>query len=285
MNVSRTARRLATAGVATALATGALVGGAASTATAATGHSTYTCNFPIIGETQLPVSATVPDISAGFPAIPAGFPVDMGSLTAEYVFDASPTLAGLLPAVTGLGSSDMSMLLGDTVVSVPDFAFGTPAPADGGHVNIPATGSNGAFQIPGSGVYQLTMPKSFTLTGASAMGPVSVTCTTDSPDLLDTLTVVKNDSINSLAAPAKVKKGKAAKLVATVAGGINTATGKVVFMDGKKKLGSKSLNDAGKAVFKAKGLKVGKHKISFKYAGDAYRNKGKSDVSVVKVAK
>jgi hypothetical protein len=56
-------------------------------------------------------------------------------------------------------------------------------------------------------------------------------------------------------------------------------------MDGKKKLGSKSLNDAGKAVLKAKGLSVGKHKISFKYVGDAFRNAGKSAVSVVKVTK
>jgi hypothetical protein len=285
MNVSRTARRLATAGVATALATGALVGGAASTATAATGSSTYTCNFPMIGETQLPVEATIPTISAAFPTIPAGLPIDMGSLQATYVFDASPALVQLLPAVSGLGSSNMTMLLGDNVVSVPDFAFGAPVDAADGHKSIPASGTNGAFSVPGGGVYDLTMPKSFTLTGTSALGPVSVPCTTDSPAVLDTLTVVKNDSINSLKAPASVKKGKVAKLVATVAGGVNTATGKVVFMDGKKKLGSKSLNDAGRAVFKAKGLKVGKHNISFKYAGDAFRNKGKSTVSVVKVVK
>ncbi|MFC4784170.1 Ig-like domain repeat protein [Nocardioides sp. MAHUQ-72] len=283
-------RRLVTAGVAAALGAGALVGASSTAADAAdttkTGTSTYTCTFPIIGAQQVPVDMTIPNISAGFPEIPAGLPLSQGSLNASYVFHAGPDVAGLLPAVSNLGASDMTILLGSKAVKVAEFAFGTPTPVEGGGVDLPATGTNSDFSVPGGGVYDLTMPKSFVLSGTSALGDVSVPCTTSAdPAVLDTLTVVKNDSTTTVTAPAKVKKGKVAKIVTKVAGGVSDFRGKVVIKDGKKKLGTAALNDAGKAVFKAKGLKVGKHKITAKWAGDAYRNASKSKAVVVKVVK
>ena len=45
-------------------------------------------------------------------------------------------------------------------------------------------------------------------------------------------TVVKNDSMTSVKAPKKVKKGKVAKVVTTVAGGVTAFKGKVVIKDG-----------------------------------------------------
>jgi hypothetical protein len=286
MNISRMGRRLAVSGVATAIAAAGLVGASTSAANAAAGTSTYTCDFPVIGSQQLPVDATVPDISAAFPAIPAGLPLDKGSLPASFVFHANPTVAALLPNVTGLSTPDFGVLLGDQLVPVADFALGAPtADTDPGSLKLPATGTNAPFSIPGAGTYALTMPKSFTLTGTALGQPVSVPCTTDSPALLDTLNVVKNPSMVSAKAPAKVKKGKVAKIAATVAGGVTPFSGKVNVFDGKKKLGAANLSSAGSAVYKAKGLKVGKHVITVKYAGDAFRTAGKSKAVVVKVVK
>lgn len=291
MKVSRTGRRLVVSGVATAVAAAGLVGtstGAANAADATkTGTSTYTCSFPVINDQQISVDMTIPNISAGFPTIPAGLPLSQGSLNASYVFHAGPQVAALLPAVTDLGVSDMSLSLGKTVVGVADFAFGVPTATDAGGADLPATGTNSDFSVPGAGSYDLAMPKAFTLTGTSAvLGAVTVPCTTTAdPAVLDTLTVVKNDSMTSVKAPKKVKKGKVAKVVTTVAGGVSAFQGKVVIKDGSKKLGTAKLNDAGKAVFKAKHLKPGKHKITASYAGDAFRNPSKSKPAVVKVVK
>ncbi|NYD40907.1 Ig-like domain-containing protein [Nocardioides panaciterrulae] len=290
MNVSRTGRRLVVSGVATAVAAAGLVGASTGAATAAdatkTGTSTYTCTFPVIGDQQVPVDMTIPNISAGFPTIPAGLPLSQGSLNASYIFHANPTVAALLPSVSGLGSDDLSLLLGSTVVKVANLTLGAPtAGTDPGSLDIPATATNSDFSVPGAGVYDLTMPKAFTLTGTSALGPVAVPCTTSDAAVLDTLTVVKNDSMVTTKAPAKVRKGKVAKIVTTVAGGVTPFSGKVTVLDGRKKLGTAKLSSAGNAVYKAKGLKVGKHKITVRYAGDAFRNAGKSKAVVVRVVK
>lgn len=290
MNVSRMGRRLATAGIASALAAGAMVGAGSTAANAVdstkTGTSTYTCTFPMIGDQQVPVDITIPNVSGAFPTIPAGLPLGMGSLNASYVFHANPTVAALLPQVTGLGSSDLSLLLGSNVVKVANLALGTPTPGtEPGSLDIPGTGTNGDFSVPGAGVYDLTLPQTFHLTGSSALGAVNVPCTTATPAVLDTLTVVKNDSFTALKAPAQIAKGKVAKLVATITGGANIATGKVVFKDGSTKLGTATVDSTGKAVYKAKGLSVGKHKITAAYSGDDFRNKSKSPASVVKVVK
>ena len=50
------------------------------------------------------------------------------------------------------------------------------------------------------------------------------------------------------------------------------------------KLGTATLS-SGKAVFKAKGLKVGKHTITAVYSGDGYRSASKSKAVVVKVVR
>jgi hypothetical protein len=72
--------------------------------------------------------------------------------------------------------------------------------------------------------------------------------------------------------------------VAKVQGGYNAVTGKVVFMDGSKKLGTGTVKN-GQAVYAAKGLKVGKHSITAKYAGDGFRTASKSKAALVKVVK
>ncbi len=291
MKVSRTGRRLVVSGVATAVAAAGLVGASTGAATAADGSAAYTCNFPApVGSQTVPVDLSTIDISSAFPTVPAGMPIPAGTLTGTYLIHATAPVVGLLSQVISVGSSDMSMLMsnanGDIPVPVEDFALGAPQVASDGSATIPATGSNGAFSIPGAGVYQLTMPKAFTLTAKTVLGDVPVPCSTsDAPGLLDTLTVVKNDSFVDVKTPAKVKKGKVAKVVATVTGGVTPFSGKVNVFDGKKKLGAAKLSHAGKAVFKAKRLKVGKHKIVVKYAGDAFRNAGKSKAALVKVVK
>lgn len=291
MNVSRMGRRLATAGFASALAAGALVGASTTAADAAAGTTPYTCTFPApVGDAVVPVDISTVDISSAFPTIPAGLPIPAGTLTASYVFHATAAVTGLLSHVTSVGSSDMSMLMhdaaGDNAVPVGAFTLGAPVTAADGTSTIPATASNGDFSIPGASVYTLTMPKSFTLTAVTALGNVPVPCSTAAePAVLDTLTVVKNDSFTTVKAPATVKKGTAAKVVTTVAGGVTPFSGKVVLSDGTRKLGTATLNDAGKAVYKAKGLALGKHKITAKWAGDAYRNASKSKVVIVKVVK
>ena len=147
MKVSRTGRRLVVSGVATAVAAAGLVGASTGAATAAdatkTGTSTYTCTFPVIGDQQVPVDMTIPNISAGFPTIPAGPPLEPGVADASYVIHADPTVAALLPSVDRrcAPTTCTSCSVTPSVRSLTDSCSArrprAPTPAA---VDIPATG-------------------------------------------------------------------------------------------------------------------------------------------------
>lgn len=283
MNVLRMSKRMAATGAATALTVGVMIAGIAPAADAATGSSTYTCTTPL-GVFSVPVTANLDDLSA---TMLAGEPI-AGGLASPLQFTALADLAAALSGLglTGLSSPDFNLPFGGSAVPVGAIGMaGLPVPGDAGSLLLSTTGTTGAFNAPEAGTHNITMPASFTMVpSTTAFGDVPVPCTTDAPATLDTVTVTKNASSTVAKGPAKVRKGKVAKLVATVTGGFSTATGKVVFMDGSKKLGTKSLNDVGKAVFKTRGLKVGKHKITAKYRGDGYRavSRGKTTVKVIR---
>lgn len=297
MSITHITKRLAITGVVTALAAAGIVGVSTTTTYAATASTDYTCAVPLIGSQTFPVTITSTplDIAESLPAgitFPAGaldvlsesgHAIDM-SMTAPAIVVA--TLAGL-GTLTGVSSPDLAIPFGPSSVPVEDLALtGAPVVNPDGSALFNLAGSNGAFTAPPAGAYDITLPSAFTFV-ASTTNPdfpnIPVNCTSAAPPVLKHLEVTKNASTTVAKAPAKVHKGKVAKLVATVTGGYSTATGKVTFMDGSKKLGTKSLNDAGKAVFKAKGLKVGKHKVTAKYLGDGYRAVSTSKVVKVMV--
>ena len=289
MKFSTMSRRVAATGAVTALAAGALVAATATTATSAegvTGDATYTCAIPegFGGPQPLGVTVTVPDVSAYDGLLPAGAPAPANAVSAAYVFHANAALAGLLPALSSPGSDNMSFQLGTATVPVDDFAFDLAniVPADGGGLDIPASGSNGVFALPAAGSSTLSMPTSFNFTAMVGELPVSIPCTTDAPADLGALAIPFNESTTALKASAtKVKPGKTVRLTATPTGGFNTATGTVTFKDGDKTLATKDLNSDGIAKFKVRNIKKGKHKFRAVYSGDGFRNPSTS--SAVKV--
>lgn len=293
MNVSRTARRLATAGVATALAAGALVGAASTTAGAATGDNDYTCQVPTFGEQTIPMHVDVPLLDALPETLPAGKQFGQGDLDTlggglpaiTMTFKLPAAMAGLLQTagISALKSGDLALGFGSGSVPVAGI---TPAGIDAATGVLTATGTNAAFSLPAAGPATISMPKKFVMTpNVNGLGDVPISCETATPQAIKSVELTKSESATAVKAPATVKKGKVAKLVATVSGGFTTPSGKVVFKDGSKKLGTATLNDAGKAVLKAKGLKVGKHSVTAKYAGDGYRTASKSGAVKFKVVK
>jgi hypothetical protein len=286
MNVSRTARRLATAGVATALATGALVGGAASTATAATVSNAYTCALPNVysGDFTATVSGElpVPQYWAGA-GVPAGFiPVTVKATVPD---DA----AGLLGAagVTQARSDDFGFGLGTSKVGAPikgSFA------QEAGHTVWNATGANVAFQTPAPGHYDAVLPTSFSITTMQGeTDSVTLTCNLkdESPQNVGSIDLMQQKS-STVVEPKviKVKRGHAAKVPvaasSTSMGG--AVSGKVAATEGKKTLDSTKLKKGLAVLDLGKKLKVGKHKIAVSYLGTP-SVAGSSDKVVVKVVK
>ncbi len=288
MNLRSLATRTAAAGAVSALAAGALIGVSTTAANAATVTDTYTCvmtgvysgNFDMTVSGELPV----PQYWAGA-AVPAG----LVNLTASATVpaDAAALLGGA--GVTGAKSDDYALTLGNGSVPIPisgNFA------SDGTTTTWQASGSNLDFVTGDPGVVDGFLPMSFTLQPTKADGTTfgSLTCTvTDAaPAEIVTDFPLLRQSSETVVTPTviKVKKGKVAKIPATVSstsmGG--PVTGKVVAKEGTKTLAKGTLK-AGKVTLKLpKTLKLGKHKVTVKYLGIP-SVKGSSDKVVVKVVK
>lgn len=285
MSISHVTKRLAITGVVTALAAGTMVAGTASTANAAPASGIYTCQVPLLGPTDFPVSLDAPGLPT---TVPAGLPVPAGLLPVNVVMGAPASVAGLLNTlgVTGGNSPDFAMLLAGSPVPVSGLNVMSIVPQGDGSALLNATGSNGAFTTPVPGVYDLTLPAAFTLqpTGASPL-PALPCATKDGADPVSytTITVVKQTGAISAKAVTKVKKGKKAKVPTTVAGQYgNVPTGKVVAKMGSKTVGTGNLNSVGKTVITMKKMSLGKHKITLKYLGDLMTNPATKQI-IVKV--
>lgn len=292
MDLSTFTRRVVATAAASALTAGALVVAASSPAQAAGATTTYSCTtsfgtFSVPVQMDVPALDLVTQINAGQP-VPEGLMNFGGTHAVDLVFTLPAALATTLTGLGGVSavdSPDFALDFGSEKVPVTQLALGSLTPGPAGALLVSATGTNGDFATPGAGLQQITMPTSFTmLPTVGSLGPVPVPCTAEQPGTVSEVDVLKNDSTTAVKAPAKVARGKVAKIVATVAGGFNTATGKVVFKDGRKTLATKSLNKKGKAVLKTAGLKVGKHRITARYIGDDYRNAsvGRKTVKVVR---
>lgn len=282
MNLRRLTARTAVAGVATAVAAGALVGIGATAANAVENTTTYACTAAgsPVGDFALKVSTPVvpPTATAG-----QSFPPGLLSLDATVTIPATlaPTLGGA--GVNGGRVDDYAAMLGTTAIKAP-LKFGAPAPNPDGSVTMKGTGANEAFTLPASGTYKVQLPSSFVFTPTTAAGdfPVTVACTSAAPGDLGSIEITKAPSTLK----AKVKKaGKKYQVTVKVKGDENQAelpTGKVTAKYGKKKVTKKVAN--GKAVIKLPKAAAGK-KVKISYSGDDYVAKSKTSVKIKKAKK
>jgi hypothetical protein len=290
MRTSRPRITYAATVAAGALAAGALVGLTSTTADAVTGTSTYACTFPVLGTLDVPVAATVPDLSS----LPAGTDVPAGSLDLGLAFTLTDAIAGLLPNLTGLGISDMSLEGVPGGIPIQGTSFGSYSALD--H-SLPATGSNGPFTLPDPGSYPLTMPESFDLVGTSLLGgPVSIPCTTGSPADLGTLTTTgataPGDSLTTATlAKKRIHKGQRARVISDVVAVTPLplpipATGDLEVKRGTKVIGQGSLDPAtGSATIRTlRFKKPGKYRLKVRYLGSTLLNPSLDKV-VVRVLK
>lgn len=288
MNLRSIAARTVVAGATTALAAGALVGVSTTAANAATVTNTYTCSLPSVysGDFDLTVTGEIP-----VPQYWAGAAVPAGLLTVTAEATVPADAAALLGAagVTGAKSDDFGFALGTATVPVPlkgNFA------SEGGTTKWKAEGANLGFTTPDPGTYDALMPTAFTMTTMQGENPsVSLNCAIKEGStpaaISEDFTLLKQSSKTEVVPTViKVKKGKAAKIPASVSstsmGG--AVSGKVVAKEGAKTVGSGTLK-AGKVVLNlGKKLKVGNHKITVTYLGIPSVN-GSSDKVTVKVTK
>jgi hypothetical protein len=279
------ARPLAASGVALA-AVAATLGAVAPAAQAAPVTATYSCDFPLVGTRTLTL-----DINANLPGTAAaGIPVGAGLLhlpvTAKTASDVAPAL-GLIQA-DGAVVKDFASTIGNVTVKVPA-KFGAGAVV-GSELQFTGEGVNEAFRQPAAGTYNITLPKSFTITptkGGADIAGVTVPCSTATPVKLGTIKIDKQLGHVSAKASKKAVKKKKASIAVSVAndwsakGGV-IPTGKVVVKKGKKTVGTSTLVN-GKATVKLKKLKKGVNKVTVTYLGDGYTSAAKSKVVKVKV--
>lgn len=298
MKFASVSKRLATVGVATALVGGAVVGTTATSADAATASTDYTCAVPLLGDQTFPVTVTsaVLDLTSSLPAgmtFPEGLLDTLGGGHAVEMAITAPaqvvqTLAGL-GTLTGVSSPDLAMVFGSSQVPVSGLALtGAPTVNPDGSAVFNTAGTNGTFKTPAAGEYDITLPQAFTFvasTTSTDFPSIPIACTSAAPAVLKHMTVTKNSSATTAkAVSAKVKKGKHAVLNTVVKASNVTPTGKLVAMDGSKKVGAGTLT-AGKAKLKLATMSVGVHKIVVKYLGDGYAAASKSNVVKIRVVK
>jgi hypothetical protein len=277
---------------AAALAAGALTGLAGTSAYAASGTSAYTCTFPVLGALPVPMTATIPDL----PTLPAGTPIRADSVSMDMVLGVPDALAAVLPSLSGLGISDMSLDGVPGGIPIKSSTLGSYSAID--H-SMPATAKNDAFTLPAPGTYPLSMPSSFDLIGTFSGSPIAVPCTTDTPAGLGTLTTTEapaapGDSITTAkVAKRKIVKGKRAKVITTVAAVTPLplpvpvpAQGEVRIKDRRKTVGTGSLDPTtGAVTIKTLRLKrLGRHVLKVRYLGSDLLNSSLDKV-VVKVVK
>jgi hypothetical protein len=255
----------------TALVAGALTALGPS-AHAGSGTSTYTCTFPVLGAVSVPMAATIPEASN----LPAATSVPSGSLDMDMVFTLTDSVAGLLPSISGLGISGMSIGGVPGGIPIQSPSFGTYSALD--H-SLPATGSNGAFTLPDPGSYPLTMPQSFDLVGTFGVTPISVPCATDAAAGLGTLTTTgtaaPGDSLTTAKlAKKRIHRGKRATVITDVTAVTPLplpipAFGDVVVKKRSKVIGRGSLDPTtGSVTIKTlKFKKPGRYRLKVRYLG------------------
>ena len=277
--------RITTAALAVTLTAGVLVAATGPTATAGSGSTTYVCDFGPLGAHPVPVSSTIPDLSD----LPVGAPVPAGSLDPSFVFDTA-SIAGVLAVVTSPSATDMALGVGEQPVPLQGFVFGTPS-----GTSLPASATSDAFSAPATpGVYDVTMPGSFTFTGllpgVPAPVPVSAPCLTDVPALLGTLTVLPIAAIPSTTEAKVVKKrivkGKRAKIRTTVVDELGQpAVGNVVVRKGKRAVSKERALDEGQTTIRTKRFKKrGRYTLTVSYLGGLL-TEASSDTVVVRVVR
>ncbi|GAB3773809.1 hypothetical protein FB382_000615 [Nocardioides ginsengisegetis] len=301
MKISAISKRLATVGVATALAAGAMVGATATSASAASASNDYTCTVPLLGAQTFPVtiSSTPLDLVSSLPAglaFPAGaldalsstgHAIDM-TMTAPAIV--VQTLAGI-GTLTGVSAPALAIPLGSSSVPVSGLALtGPPAVQPDGSAIFNLAGSNGAFAVPAAGEYDITMPSAFQFiasTTSTDFPNIPVDCTTAAPATIKHLTVTKNNAAFTSIKPAVTpyKASKAAKLVTKVGAANHVPTGMVIVKEGTKTLGKAALNSLGKAVVNMGKLSPGKHALKVLYKGDSYSTAAPTQKLTVKSVK
>ncbi|KQW49398.1 hypothetical protein ASC77_12065 [Nocardioides sp. Root1257] len=283
MNLRHLTARTAIAGVATALAAGALVGVSATAANAVDNTSSYDC-------TAFGASQGTFTLKISTPVIPAtatagqSFPAGLLNLDALVTIPSSTatTLGGA--GVNGGRIDDYAGSLGTTTLAAP-LVFGAPTPQSDGSATMAGTGSVGAFTLPKAGTDKVQLPKSFTFTPTTASGdltvggtPVLVSCTSAAPGDLGTVKVTKGTGTITPKAK-KVKKGYAVTVAVTRSDSKIKPTGKVTAKYGSKKV-TKALKK-GKAVLTLPKAAKGK-KVTITYSGDGYVKAGKAVIKKLK---
>jgi hypothetical protein len=289
MNLRRIAARTAVAGVTTALAASALVGATGVAAHAETGTASYNCTTPLSPDQVIPVSVSVGADLSALPPLPTGFAAPAGSLPVDVTVTIPEAV------VTGLKQKGINALgLKDSDVKLP---FGTAAvPLDGveaaqtalpatGDMTIPVEATNGEFKLPDPGNIPVKMPASFLTTADTNLVPLALTCTIsgDQPTITSLTVIKQSPTLTLKKSEVSIKKGKVAKLVATVAGNV-TPTGKVIAKEGKKVVGTGTLKK-GTTTISIKNLKPGSHQIVLSYAGDKRSNASNEAGAIVTVKK
>jgi len=96
----------------------------------------------------------------------------------------------------------------------------------------------------------------------------SLNAASNSPSISLT-SVLLTPSVNLTVSATSINLGSPVTLTATVSGSAATPTGSVTFLDGRKTLGSATLNASGVATFTTAALAIGSHSIVASYAGDS----------------
>jgi hypothetical protein len=228
----------------------------------------YSCTAPGIDAIDIPTTLVPPALPSN---LPAGLSVPAGLVGFKVSFALPKKAAKLMDllGVTGGNSPDFGMLLGTSLVPANALTVDEMVPQDDGSLVMNATGRNGAFTTPAPGVYDITMPTAFTLVATGASGEVgSIACSTESPALLSSITVVKQTSLIN-ASSKRVKKGQKATVPVKVTNMSGAATGSVTASLDGRSLGRKTLAAGAAKFVTAKLGKVGKHKMVLSYGGDA----------------
>lgn len=302
MKFTTISRRIAATGAVTAMAAGTLVGLGSTAATAAPEvTNTYGCTTP--NGLAFPVTLKTNALGIeGFESIGAGasIPPNLLSVTTRASMPAQAAQALQSFSVDHVEVPDFAAVFGAETVGVTgmvgyvadiiDNGDGTVSldlPMDDPDTSAFESGLNAAFTTPAAGVYDILMPAGFTINAYAADGTfvAPITCTLaegQTAQALHHITVTKATSTTAGVAKA-VPLGDVSKIKITVVGG-RTPTGKVVVKQGSDKLGTATLNDMGKAVFKHK-FRAGKNKVTLSYKGDGYNTASKSEPVIVKVVR
>lgn len=290
MNITTLSRRTAAAGVASALVAGALVGATSTAAQAAPIANQYLCTspigeFPVWLNSDAPMLDPIPQVSAG-QAVPGGLLTVSNTFTVpQQVRD---SLAGA--GIEDLAFPDFAGEFGGVSIPVQGVTAKVSEMTDNGNGtwSVQASeGTNGAFETPAAGTYDVLSPDAFAIAATLGEGQIDVACTIaegTTPESYKTLPVLKNASSVTATGPKKAPhKGDVAKIRVTINAANETPSGKVILKRGKKTVAKKNLNDKGKATLKTRKLRVGKNKLRVIYKGDDYTEKSKSEKFVVKV--